>query len=172
MQNPIQTDQLTITNIIPTGTGFGVTSSGINVFVPPRVISAAGAEIGDVFTANLVNNDFNPSGRTPLIAVRLEREEKEDRNEAIKPCNKALSCRSVDARQKVLDMLDKNIMTTAEIGDAFGISALGAKDILKSMWDKGEIAKATVYANGTQKRASFVIWALHVDDFLGEEIDG
>ena len=161
MQNPIQTEQLTIVNIIPTGTGFGVTSDGTSVFVPPRVISAANAEIGDVFSANLVNNDFNPSGRTPLMAVRLQRAEQ--------PQEPQVSSH----RDLIIEMLAANgYASSAEIGEFIGTDAIGAKDVLKSMWDKGEIAKAMVYANGTQKRASLVMWALNVDDFFGDEIDG
>ena len=161
MQNPIQTEQLTIVNIIPTGTGFGVTSDGTSVFVPPRVITAANAEIGDVFSANLVNNDFNPSGRTPLMAGRLHRAEQ--------PQEPQVSSH----RDLIIEMLAANgYASSAEIGDALGTDAIGAKDVLKSMWDKGEIAKAMVYANGTQKRASLVMWALNVDDFFGDEIDG
>ena len=161
MQNPIQTEQLTIVNIIPTGTGFGVTSDGTSVFVPPRVITAANAEIGDVFSANLVNNDFNPSGRTPLMAVRLQRAEQPQEPQA------------VGHRDRIIEMLAANgYASSAEIGEALGTDAIGAKDVLKSMWDKGEIAKAMVYANGTQKRASLVMWALNVDDFFGDDIDG
>ena len=158
MQNPIQTEQLTIVNIIPTGTGFGVTSDGTSVFVPPRVITAANAEIGDVFSASLVNNDFNPSGRTPLMAVRLQRAEQPQE--------------ATRLRDLIIELLRHECMTSAEIGEALGTDAIGAKDLLKSMWDKGEIAKAMVYASGTQKRASLVMWALNVDDFFGEEIDG
>lgn len=160
MQNPVQTEQITIVNIIPTGTGFGVTSDGTSVFVPPRVISAADAEIGDIFSASLVNNDFNPSGRTPLLAVRLDRAE---------PTHDA---HEVSHRDRIIEMLREGYATSAEIGEALGMDAIGAKNILKGMWEKGEIAKALIYARADQKRATHVLWALHADDFLGEEIDG
>ena len=164
MQNPVKTEQLTIVNIIPSGTGFGVTSDNISVFVPPRVISAADAEVGDIFSASLVANDFNPSGRTPLMAVRLQRVERPQ--EPQEP-------QASSHRDRIIEVLAANgYATSAEIGEALGMDAIGAKDVLKSMWDKGEIAKAMVYANGTQKRASLVMWALNVDDFFGDEIDG
>lgn len=164
MQAQTQTEQLTIVNIIPSGSGFGVTSDGTSVFVPPRVISAANADIGDVFTANLIHNDLNPSGRTPFLAVRLER--------AVQP-QEPQEPQVSSHRDLIIEMLAANgYASSAEIGDALGTDAIGAKDVLKSMWDKGEIAKAMVYANGTQKRASLVMWALNVDDFFGDEIDG
>ena len=154
MQNTIQTEQLTIVNIIPTGTGFGVTSDGTSVFVPPRVITAASAEIGDVFSASLVNNDFNPSGRTPLMAVRLQRSE-----EAQEP-------HVSSHRDRIIEMLQDGYMTSAEVGKEIGMDAIGAKGILKRMWEKGEISKALIYARADQKRATHVLWALNADDFL------
>ena len=164
MQAQTQTEQLTIVNIIPSGSGFGVTSDGTSVFVPPRVISAANADIGDVFTANLIQNDLNPSGRTPFLAVRLER--------AVQP-QEVAEANPVGYRDRIIEVLSgEGYATSAEIGEALGTDAIGAKDVLKSMWEKGEIAKAMVYANGTQKRASLVMWALNVDDFFGDEIDG
>ena len=155
MQSPIQIEQLTIVNIIPTGTGFGVTHDGTSVFVPPRVVQAANAEIGDVFSASLVNNDFNPSGRTPLMAVRLERE-----------LTQPATDQQQGNRDRILEMLKDGYMTSAEVGKEIGTDAIGAKGILKGMWEKGDIAKALVYASGTQKRATHVLWALTADDFL------
>ena len=164
MQAQTQTEQLTIVNIIPSGSGFGVTSDGTSVFVPPRVISAANADIGDVFTANLIHNDLNPSGRTPFLAVRLER--------AGLP-QEAAEANTVGYRDRIIEVLSgEGYATSAEIGEALGMDAIGAKNILKGMWEKGEIAKALIYARADQKRATHVLWALHADDFLGEEIDG
>lgn len=154
MQNAIQTEQLTIVNIIPTGTGFGVTSDGTSVFVPPRVVTAANAEIGDVFSASLVNNDFNPSGRTPLMAVRLQRAEQQQEPQAD------------GHRDRIIEMLQDGYMTSAEVGKEIGMDAVDAKNILKGMWEKGEIAKALIYARADQKRATHVLWALNADDFL------
>ena len=158
MQNPVQTEQLTIVNIIPTGTGFGVTHSGTSVFVPPRVVQAANAEIGDVFSASLVNNDFNPSGRTPLMAVRLERS-------AQQPVQMGQPD-APDQKQIILDFLQDGPASSAEVGDKIGTDAIGAKGILKAMWERGEVAKACIYARADQKRASHVMWALTADDFV------
>ena len=158
MQNPVKTEQLTIVNIIPSGTGFGVTSDNISVFVPPRVISAADAEVGDIFSASLVANDFNPSGRTPLMAVRLQRVERPQ--EPQEP-------QAVGHRERIIEVLAANgYATSAEIGEALGTDAIGAKNILKGMWEKGDIAKALIYARADQKRATHVLWALNADDFL------
>lgn len=168
----METQQITITNIITSGSGFGVTPDGISAFIPERVIQASGADIGQVFSAHLIQNDLNRSGRTPLLAVRLDREESEEAEAPKKRATKAPSRRCEDTRQKVLDMLEGHMMTSAEIGEALGTDAIGAKDVLKGMWEKGDIAKAVVYANGSQKRASFVMWALNADDFFGENIDG
>ena len=168
----METQQITITNIITSGSGFGVTPDGISAFIPERVIQASGADIGQVFSAHLIQNDLNRSGRTPLLAVRLDREGSEEAEAPKKRATKAPSRRCEDTRRKVLDMLEGHMMTSAEIGDALGTDAIGAKDVLKGMWEKGDIAKAVVYANGSQKRASFVMWALNADDFFGENING
>lgn len=158
MQSPIQIEQLTIVNIIPTGTGFGVTNSGTSVFVPPRVVQAASAEIGDVFSASLVTNDFNPSGRTPLMAVRLDRD-------VPQPVQIGQTDQKTQ-QQIILDFLHDGYKTSAEIGEELGTDAIGAKNILKAMWERGEIAKASVYARADQRRATHVLWALSTDDFL------
>lgn len=168
----MEMQQITITNIITSGSGFGVTPDGISAFIPERVIQASGADIGQVFSAHLIQNDLNRSGRTPLLAVRLDREGSEEAEAPKKRATKAPSRRCEDTRKKVLDMLEGHMMTSAEIGEALGTDAIGAKDVLKGMWEKGDIAKAVVYANGSQKRASFVMWALNADDFFGENIDG
>ena len=162
MQHPIQTEQLTIVNIIPTGTGFGVTHSGTSVFVPPRVVQAANAEIGDVFSASLVNNDFNPSGRTPLMAVRLER----SAPQPVQMGQPEEQVCAADQKQIILDFLQGGPASSAEVGDEIGADAIGAKGILKAMWERGEVAKACIYARADQKRASRVMWALTADDFV------
>jgi hypothetical protein len=155
MQKQTQTEQLTIVNIINTGSGFGVTPDGTSVFVPPRVVTAANAEIGDVFSASLIENDLNPSGRTPFLAVRLDRDTPQHTQDEQR-----------SHRDRILEMLRDGYMTSAEVGKEIGTDAIGAKGILKGMWEKGEIAKALVYASGTQKRATHVLWALNADDFL------
>ena len=154
MQSQMQTEKLTIVNIIVSGSGFGVTPDGTSVFVPPRVVSAANAEIGDTFTASLIQNDLNPSGRTPFLAVRLEREEQQQAEA------------DTGHRSHILEMLKDGYMTSAEVGKEIGMDAIGAKGILKRMWEKGEIAKALIYARADQKRATHVLWALNADDFL------
>jgi hypothetical protein len=156
-----QIEQLTIVNIIPTGTGFGVTREGTSVFVPPRVVQAASAEIGDVFSASLVPNDYNPSGRTPFMAVRLERDAQQP-VQLGQPDHKP-------QKQIILDFLQGGPASSAEIGEELGTDAIGASGILKSMWEKGEVAKASVYARADQKRATYVLWALTADDFI--EVD-
>ena len=155
MQNQTQTEKLTIVNIITSGSGFGVTPDGTSVFVPPRVVNAANAEIGDVFSASLIQNDLNPSGRTPLLAVRLDRDTPQP-----------TPAEQQSHRDRILEMMKDGYMTSAEVGKEIGTDAIGAKGILKGMWEKGEIAKALVYASGTQKRATHVLWALNADDFL------
>jgi hypothetical protein len=170
MQKQTQTEQLTIVNIINTGSGFGVTPDGTSVFVPPRVVTAANAEIGDVFSAILIQNDLNPSGRTPFLAVRLDRDtpqptqaEQQSQEQLGAHCYLASSKWN---RDRILEMLRDGYMTSAEVGKEAGTDAMGVKDLLKSMWEKGEIAKAMVYSSGTQKRATHVLWALNADDFL------
>lgn len=157
-----QTEQLTIVNIIPTGTGFGVTREGTSVFVPPRVVQAANAEVGDVFSASLVPNDYNPSGRTPFMAVRLER----GAQQPVQMGQPEEQVCAADQKQIILDFLQGGPASSAEVGDEIGTDAIGAKGILKAMWEKGEVAKACIYARADQKRASRVMWALTADDFV------
>ena len=162
MQSPVQIEQLTIVNIIPTGTGFGVTGNNTSVFIPPRVVQAASAEIGEVFSASLIANDFNPSGRTPLMAVRLER----TAPQPVQMGQPEAKTSAAEQRKIILDFLQGGPASSAEVGDEIGTDAIGAKGILKAMWERGEIAKACIYARADQKRASHVMWALTADDFV------
>jgi len=162
MQSPIQIEQLTIVNIIPTGTGFGVTEDNTSVFIPPRVVQAASAEIGEVFSASLIANDFNPSGRTPLMAVRLER----TAPQPVQMGQPEEQLCAADLRQIILDFLRGGPASSAEVGEEIGTGAISAKGVLKAMWERGEVAKACIYARADQKRASRVMWALTADDFV------
>jgi predicted ArsR family transcriptional regulator len=72
-------------------------------------------------------------------------------------------------KQIILDFLQDGYKTSAEIGEELGTDAIGAKNILKAMWERGEVAKASVYARADQKRATYVLWALTADDFI--EVD-
>ena len=65
---------LTITNIIASGSGFAVSlDSGASCFVPPRVMQACGAQIGETVEAMVIDNPtVDMANRTPFMATYVK----------------------------------------------------------------------------------------------------
>ena len=65
---------VTITNIITSGSGFAVSlDTGESCFVPPRVMQACGAQIGDVVDAMVIPNPTaDMASRTPFMATYVK----------------------------------------------------------------------------------------------------
>jgi hypothetical protein len=58
--------------------------------------------------------------------------------------------------------------TTAEVAKEVGEDPTTTHNALLSLFGKGRVAKADVYARPDQGRASFCMWAKDVTHFLGE----
>lgn len=68
----MQTTEIIITNILPTGTGFGVISDGMtqNVFIPSKMLIDKIVSPGDRVQAMLVPNPTQPE-KTPWLAISI-----------------------------------------------------------------------------------------------------
>jgi hypothetical protein len=69
----MQLTEITVTNMLPSGTAFGATftSPPEAVFIPSKVASATGLTVGERVKALLVPNTFRPD-TTPWMAARIE----------------------------------------------------------------------------------------------------
>jgi hypothetical protein len=69
----VKLTEITITNVLPTGTAFAatVTASPEAVFIPGKVATITGVTIGQRVMALLVPNTFKPES-TPWMAARIE----------------------------------------------------------------------------------------------------
>lgn len=150
--NPVHNDNVTIVNVLPTGNGFGLTGNGDQVYIPHNVMSASKAQMGHEMFAKLVSNDRDPAGRTPWMAIFLSSEP---------PASV-----SRDLATEVINVLAEGYMTTKEVADELGIDMPEANALLNNMFSNGQIVKASVHAKPNQVRASFLLWAKDVNQFV------
>jgi hypothetical protein len=157
----MQTVEIYIIHILDSGCAFAArTDDGEQAFVPASVVKASGAEEGDIATAKIIPNTHPNNAATPWVAVHVARSE----NQAPTP---ALPELSLDERAyRAVEELF--LATTAEVGREVGTDVHLAHNALLRLFRAGRIAKADVYANYDQERASYCIWALDAKDFLGE----
>jgi hypothetical protein len=138
--------------VLPTGNGFGLTGNGDQVYIPHNVMSASKAQMGHEMFAKLVNNDRDPAGRTPWMAIYLS---------ATPPASV-----SRDLSTEVINALAEGYMTTKEVAEELGIDVAEANTVLNNMFANGQLVKASVHAKPNQMRASFLLWAKDINQFL------
>ena len=152
LMNPVHNDNVTIVNVLPTGNGFGLTGNGDQVYIPHNVMSASKAQMGHEMFAKLVSNDRDPAGRTPWMAIFLSSEP---------PASV-----SRDLATEVINTLAEGYMTTKELASELGIEVSEANTVLNNMFSAGQLVKASVHAKPNQVRASFLLWAKDINQFL------
>lgn len=150
--NPVHNDNVTIVNVLPTGNGFGLTGNGDQVYIPHNVMSASKAQMGHEMFAKLVSNDRDPAGRTPWMAIFLS--------------DTPPASVSRDLAAEVINVLAEGYMTTKEVADELGIDMPEANSVLNNMFSAGQLVKASVHAKPNQMRASFLLWAKDVNQFV------
>ena len=153
MTKTVHQDQLTIVNILPSGNGFGLTSGGEQCYIPANVLSASNSKMGDELNAKLVDNDRDPAGRTPWMAIYLSDASPSEINR--------------DIASDIISLLEENFyLTTKEIAVQAGLELMEANQHLNSMFAAGQIVKASVHSKPHQTRASFLLWAKDTSNFL------
>jgi hypothetical protein len=157
----MQEAQIYISHILDSGCAFAArTDDGSQTFVPPSVIKASGVDEGDIVAAKLIPNTHPNNASTPWVAVHVAR----PANSVSAPVKNEASL-DERAYEAVCDLF---LATTAEVGREVGTDVHLAHNALLRLFKAGRIAKADVYANYDQERASYCIWALDAKDFLGE----
>jgi hypothetical protein len=157
----METAEIYISHILDSGCAFAArTDNGQQAFVPPSVIKASGVDEGDIATAKVIPNTHQNNASTPWVAVHVTRHEIQAPT-PVKP-ERSLDDRAYHAVEELF------LATTAEVSKEVGTDVHLAHNALLRLFKAGRVAKADVYANYDQERASYCIWALDPKDFLGE----
>jgi len=164
----MQTVEIYISHILDSGCAFAArTDDGEQAFVPASVVKASGAKEGDIATAKLIPNTHPNNAATPWVAVHVARvavHVARSENQAPAPVRQEVSLDD-RAHQAVEELF---LATTAEVSKEVGTDVHLAHNALLRLFKAGRVAKADVYARADQERASYCIWALAANDFLGE----
>ena len=147
----METKKVYIVNVLENGPAFGVTDQGEGVFIPRSVANAAGAALGMELHARLVPNR-QMRDDTPLMAVFATRHEPD--------------AHAASTEDKVVDLLSDGYMTTPEIAESIDMTTTDTSNLLNAMFVAGKLAKASVYDNNSQTRASFLLWANSAEAFV------
>lgn len=174
----INLQEIYVTNIIQTGSGFAqIAATGEQVYIPGSVINGARLQVGERVEAVLVPNMAELRDRTPWRAVRVPRDGVE-----LPPLPKVLTGhdpitgKSLD--QMCFDALTRNAsdvevsyMTTREVATELNADMKMVGNALQRLFNAGRISRAEVHHRVGQARPSFILWALHASDFVGDDVD-
>ena len=178
IQTFIQTT-IAITNVLPSGTAFGVTAHGENVFIPIGVANKSNATIGDEVSAKLVKNSSTAfRDRTPYMAIFIEPPHQDQpapvTPTAVEPEPELTPEPAPEAKPKptveeVYSIIEDGYMTTAEVAEWLDLDVTPASNLMNEFHNQGKVAKAYVFSKADHKRASVVLWARDVSGFVGGE---
>lgn len=165
---------VTITNQIHTGSGFGVTNIGENVFIPAHLMQRHGLTVGQRIEAILADNAPEMQHKTPWRVALVEgratsggygkTREPEPEDE--------LAPESIDDGIVSL-LLDGGLYSIRDVaksllGDDYSTTDKPYYDIsnaLRRLHNEGHIAAAAVRRAASQGRPSFYLFAASIDDF-------
>jgi antitoxin component of MazEF toxin-antitoxin module len=127
----MQFTEIVITNKLPSGTTFAatLTNNSQAVFVPSRVASACGLEVGQKVQALLVPNTLQPD-KTPWMAARIE---------------VALTS-NVRLQDRVLEALASGMATAEELAEELDMPRGELEQVAEWMTSVGIIAATRFYA--------------------------
>lgn len=127
--------QILVTNILATGTAFGVLGDDHtqSVFIPSRIAQQADIACGDCVNALIVPNQTHRE-RTPWIVVRIA--DAADAEPAQHPNVLA---------SKILKDLEEGRATVLEIAESIGAAYDDVRDALTGLVSSGDVIAMTVY---------------------------
>jgi hypothetical protein len=130
------TQEIIITNRLPTGTTFAVRASdSTGVFVPGKVADACALRAGERVMATLVPNSSRPE-RTPWVAVFIDR--------AALSSQESEMADSIDSAVKA--SLEAGMLNMAEIIAEVGCRPMQVVEAVTRLVDLGQIKTKTFYA--------------------------
>lgn len=166
MSQHVTLTNLIVTNILPTGSGFGIMDEGDQVFIPSAVMKASGGQIGDYMHVKVIPNRYDPKNNTQYMAIFLSPNVDNDDDDVDVIDNDDIETTLED---RVIELIGDGCMTTSELAFELNFDSRKLTNKLLSMWGAGLLAKAEVYGGGN-KRASFCMWAKGVHCFVAEDV--
>ena len=165
MTSHLTSVEVYIENLLDTDTGFGSrVDNGEQVFINSRITRKFNVVEGQLRKFTVVPNDPSRTTQTPWRALGISMDdivpqidEPTPRVEVAKLEDRIMDHFAVEDNQYP--------HKASELADALGEEDLQMQMTLSRMHMTGEIAKAQVWAKGTQDKASFVLWAPSTDWF-------
>lgn len=156
IQKPVHLDMLTYS-----GSAFGSTIDGEQVFVNARIVETMGLSEGMVVMGYLLPNFPDKRDQIPWRAMRVtlaeeKPEEKEVEPEKQTPGDKILA---------VIKDHPEEYFTTVDLAEETGFDTKTVNNWAMGLHNQGLISRADVHAGPSQKRASFILWALSAKSF-------
>ena len=165
------TATITITNRLPTDTGFALRqddNSFSQVFVPSHIMRLVGIEVGHTYDVVLIENTEALRATTPWRVIQMDvdpvgGQQPAPEKTAPKPAPSAL----IDDR--IIEQLSASLyMTTGELTTALGASGTIVRDRLLAMFNRNQIVRADVHARPNLQRATMCLWAIDIDAFIAD----
>ena len=162
-----------ITHISDKGAAFGVrTDTSEGVFMHSKFVLDLGAQIGDRFDVTVIQNTPDVRDRTPWMTVGVSAAQPVYAPSQLAPVAaprvEALSNDALDAL--LLNHLNNySFASTRELVDLVNEPVTRVTNAMARLFTAGKCGQAKVYRKATQIEASFVVWALTVEEFLGPD---
>ena len=162
---------ITITNSLPTDTGFALRQddgSFSQVFVPSHIMRGVGMSVGHTYDVVLIENTEALRATTPWRVIQMDVGPVGGQQPAPeKTAPAAPSSALIDDR--IIEQLSASLyMTTGEITTALGVSGTIVRDRLLAMFNRNQIVRADVHARPNLQRATMCLWAIDIDAFIAE----
>jgi len=136
METIMQTSEIMIINRLDTSTAFAATIDGNQgVFIPAKVAASLDIQVGERFTAILIENTAHPD-KTPWMAIRIIR---------LDPSQQA-QVQDDLARMILADLIENGRATVEEVADGVGKPVTMVVAKMQEMARGGMIKRRTFYA--------------------------
>lgn len=167
-----------ITNQLETMSTFGIDpESGEQVFISARLANQFDLREGDYVMCLVVPNRV-PENKVPWYAMFVRKVSTPESPPQTLICDADSSDDSVPeatsppavpreiTQSEILDYLKDGLASAKEIATSLGGDTTQTTNELTKLHRGGEVARSEIRAKRDQVRASHVLWALNVEDFL------
>lgn len=136
METTMQTSEIMVINRLDTSTAFAATiDSNQGVFIPAKVAASLDVQVGERFTAILIENTAHPD-KTPWMAIRIVR---------IDPAKNVQALDDL-ARLILSDLADSGRATVEEVAAFINYPVASVVSKMQEMARGGMIKRKTFYA--------------------------
>lgn len=146
-----------IENVSLAGSAFATTKEGEAIFINSRITAMLKLQPLDEVRAFVLPNYEDKRGNIPWRAVRVERTKVQDR--AVAQVNPRVEDRIL------AHMRSGGIFSNADLSSDLEIDVLEVGTTTARLFNDGKIVKAEVYRRPGQARASFLLYAINIEEF-------